>query len=216
MKIHCLSDFHDRCSELPPTPPCDVLVIAGDITTAGYYERLAEFLTWTINQPAAHVVFVAGNHELGLDGGDLRKVDWFRVWCETHGVHWLCDQGAVIEGVRFYGSSWTLGSTKWAFAMQRDSLQARTARAQIPECDVLITHNPPHGVLDLCGDKHQGCKYLARRVLEIKPKLHVFGHLHQEGGKSARVGETIYVNAAALNDDYEFHQNVGVTVDIPS
>lgn len=50
----------------------------------------------------------------------------------------------------------------------------------IPEnTNILVTHGPPYGILDLNMQKqHTGCKDLLNQVLKIKPKLHIFGHIH--------------------------------------
>jgi Icc-related predicted phosphoesterase len=50
-----------------------------------------------------------------------------------------------------------------------------------------------------------------KRVEEIKPKIHVFGHIH-EGYGYVFDGNTHYINAAVLNGRYEF-RNKPITVD---
>ena len=52
---------------------------------------------------------------------------------------------------------------------------------KIPEnVDILITHGPPQGYGDriLLG-KHVGCPELMKRVAEVKPRYHFFGHIHE-------------------------------------
>ena len=54
----------------------------------------------------------------------------------------------------------------------------------IPEdTDILITHTPPRGCLDLSYNRnHQlefcGCSNLLKNVFRVKPKLHCYGHIH--------------------------------------
>ena len=56
--------------------------------------------------------------------------------------------------------------------------------ALIPDdCDVLITHGPPRGF----GDEgptfgRAGCDDLRARVEVVAPLLHMYGHIHQDGG----------------------------------
>jgi Icc-related predicted phosphoesterase len=48
----------------------------------------------------------------------------------------------------------------------------------------LVTHGPPYGILDKTdGGKHGGSEFLLKEVLRIKPKLHLFGHIHEGRGQ---------------------------------
>jgi Icc-related predicted phosphoesterase len=49
--------------------------------------------------------------------------------------------------------------------------------------DVLVTHGPPRGVGDWSGDMvRAGCEDLSAAVRPVRPLLHLFGHIHQDGG----------------------------------
>lgn len=74
----------------------------------------------------------------------------------------------------------------------------------IPEnTDILVTHGPPYGVLDLNMHKqHTGCKDLLNQVLKIKPKLHVFGHIHEGYGVFKNENITFF-NASSANIAYK-------------
>ena len=104
----------------------------------------------------------------------------------------------AITGIKFYGTPYTKkreGSNP-AFALAENELDDKWS--QIPlDTDVLITHMPPYGIQDL--NKHggnEGCPDLLKRVTgAVKPKIHVFGHIHFSGGIST-VNQTIFVNAA--------------------
>jgi Icc-related predicted phosphoesterase len=75
--------------------------------------------------------------------------------------------------------------------------------AQIPsETDVLITHGPPYGILDRIPGRtgNSGCRELLKAVERIKPRIHVFGHIH--AGYGIHQGpDTTFVNAALLGAD---------------
>jgi Icc-related predicted phosphoesterase len=74
----------------------------------------------------------------------------------------------------------------------------------IPEnTDVLVTHGPPFGVLDKSHPTtaHLGCEELAKAVEQIRPRLHVFGHIHGGRGESTS-NETRFVNASVVNEAY--------------
>ncbi len=94
---------------------------------------------------------------------------------------YLEDSGTEAGGLRFYGSPWVAGKG-WAFNYERDSTDLRRRRQAIPiDVDVLVTHGPPLGTLDECYDGDRaGCRYLLERITgKVKPKLHVFRHIHE-------------------------------------
>lgn len=69
--------------------------------------------------------------------------------------------------------------------------------------DILVTHGPPFGILDTGSDGvHAGCKILQQKVEEIKPKVHIFGHIHHSSGETSANGVK-YVNAAMMNEAYQ-------------
>ena len=79
---------------------------------------------------------------------------------------------------------------------------ARALAAQVEECDILISHGPPLGVLDMTfRGKRVGWKELADRVREIKPRYHLFGHIH-EGYGVTQLETTLYGNASACDLRY--------------
>jgi len=75
---------------------------------------------------------------------------------------------------------------------------------RIPDdVDVLITHTPPAGVLDVSSrGAALGCKHLAKRLKKLKPTLHCFGHVHASAGSRVHGGIT-YVNATSVNSSFE-------------
>lgn len=44
---------------------------------------------------------------------------------------------------------------------------------------MLVTHGPPFGHLDLL---RWGCRDLLRTLWRVRPRLHVFGHVHEGAG----------------------------------
>lgn len=70
------------------------------------------------------------------------------------------------------------------------------------EIDLLITHGPPLDILDTDREGiHAGCPELRKRVLEIKPKTHIFGHIHNGYGH-VKIGETDFYNVSLLDEAY--------------
>ena len=87
-----------------------------------------------------------------------------------------------IDGVKFWGSPWQPAFYDWAFNVPRGR-QLAEMWALIPDdTDVLITHTPPYGILDQVENGELvGCEDLREALLRVKPKLHVFGHIHGKG-----------------------------------
>jgi Icc-related predicted phosphoesterase len=50
-----------------------------------------------------------------------------------------------------------------------------------------------------------GCYDLNQRVLDIKPKLHCFGHIHSGYGIVPE-DSTKFINTSVLNESYEYTQ----------
>ncbi|VDN36258.1 unnamed protein product [Gongylonema pulchrum] len=70
--------------------------------------------------------------------------------------------------------------------------------------DVLITHTPPLGHGDFnswnkCDGVLAGCADLLNTVEKrVKPKYHVFGHIHQLHGTTTN-GHTTFINASSCD-----------------
>ncbi len=61
-------------------------------------------------------------------------------------------------------------------------------------CDVLVVHEPPHGVLDTVpSGKRIGSPAVRQMMLRLRPRLLVCGHVHESPGIE-RVGDTLVVN----------------------
>ncbi|KAJ6129996.1 hypothetical protein N7512_002776 [Penicillium capsulatum] len=55
-----------------------------------------------------------------------------------------------------------------------------------PDIDIMLTHGPPAGVLDRVGaadsDRYVGCQHLLRAAERARPRLYLFGHIHESWG----------------------------------
>ena len=79
--------------------------------------------------------------------------------------------------------------------------QTRNYSAIPADVDVLITHCPPYDILDFDDGINYGSTELLMKVEEIKPRLHLFGHIHKQHGVK-KDGSTIFSNGAIMNVDY--------------
>lgn len=199
MRLVCISDTHGRHDRLE-LPPGDVLIHAGDFCGVGDADDVASFAHWFYRQPFAHRIVVAGNHDLLFEHVPDIAEDILHKACP--GVHYLRDSGVVIDSVGFWGSPWQPRFMNWAFNLER-GVPLRQVWAQVPDgIDVLITHGPPHGILDKTrhGDL-VGCEELRAALPRIKPRVHIFGHIH-EGAGQLMAGGVHFVNASSLDATY--------------
>ena len=186
MRIVHISDTHNRHRQLTKLPEGDVIVHSGDFTMAGTEAEALDFMEWFCDLPYRHKVFIAGNHDFCLRGASLEGLD--------ENCHYLCNSGVRIDGVKFYGVPMFF----------EDAISGRAGNdfMNIPaDTDVLVTHQPPEDILDLSDEIHYGDSVLWRRVTLVRPKLHLFGHIHKAAGMAERNG-TVFSNGAVLGDGY--------------
>ncbi|GHT47026.1 hypothetical protein AGMMS49965_24880 [Bacteroidia bacterium] len=88
----------------------------------------------------------------------------------------------------------------WAFNRNRGEDIRKHWQLIDKDVDVLITHTPPFGILDrTISGGHSGCEDLLKAVNRIKPRYHLFGHIHEAYG-TVQSGETTFVNGSVLDD----------------
>ena len=214
MRLVCISDTHGDHNQVV-LPAGDVLVHTGDITAHGTQADLDDFLSWFAAQPHRHRLFVAGNHDtfLEMSPEDARRR------AEAAGVVWLNDSGIVIDGIAFWGSPITLRFLDWNFMRDAGEDIDRHWRLIPDDTDVLLTHGPPHGILDAVKRENgtsekTGCPSLLTRVLDIKPRLHLFGHIHEERGDVTQDGIR-FLNVSTMDRFYRIAHEP-VVVDLPA
>ena len=149
------------------------------------------------------MVWIAGNHDRWIErkgiGRKLRSLK---------DAHDLQDMAVEIGGLKVYDSPWTSGlgvpDSWWAFDLLTIPGEADPF-AQIPDdTDVLVTHSPPFGYGDALGNRRRlGSMELYRRIVEVRPRLVVHGHIHEEYGVRAFDHEVVVANAALLDTVHE-------------
>lgn len=176
--IICISDTHNSQAALPNG---DVLIHAGDLTQSGTFSELQAALDWLKALPHAHKIVIAGNHDAVLDpsldaGNERARLDW-------GDVTYLCDESVTVKcsngrRLHVYGSPLSPCHGNWAFQYPRSQ---DVWAGSVPDgVDILVTHGPPRGHLDLM---RLGCPHLLREVWRTRPRLHVFGHVHEGYGQ---------------------------------
>ena len=129
------------------------------------------------------------------------------------GIIYLNDSGIEIDGITFWGSPITPWFFNWAFNRHRGEAIKKHWDLIPHNIDVLITHGPAHTILDkTTKGACAGCEGLLQKVQEIKPKVHICGHIHEAYGKTEKYG-TVFINASILNEKYEL-RNHAASIDI--
>lgn len=194
MKIVCLSDTHGTHRQVK-VPEGDILIHAGDFSLFGDMKEVIDFNAWLGTLPHPSKIIIAGNHDLFME--KFRVLGASLITNATY----LENSGTEVEGIHIWGSPITPEFNNWAFNRKRGEEINRYWEAIPDNTDVLITHGPPYGFLDQAeGRVRTGCKDLLKRVEKIKPKFHIFGHLHMCHGLF-KTPSTTFVNASIVNDD---------------
>lgn len=220
MKIICISDTHKKHRQLD-LPEGDILIHAGDITGQGEMRTMIDFNKWLGELPHPYKVVIGGNHDISL--GDERREEYEGLLTNCIYLH---DSEVTIEGIKFYGSPYqpTFG-VGWQFNLPRGE-QLAAKWALIPDdTDILITHGPPNGFGDRVkypnpgGVYDVGCDALRWKVEQIKPKLHVSGHIHEDSGVDTHIwedgGVTMFVNACSLDLGYNVRDQPCTVINLP-
>lgn len=185
IRLVCISDTHTH--KATPVPPGDVLIHSGDLTNDGTVAELQDQVDWLSSLPHRYKIAIAGNHDCYLDPKSRRRedngrtVDWKDIHYLQHANLTLSFSAHRNRRLTFYGAPQIpqCGGDDFAFQYpNRKDIWSNT----IPKgTDVLITHTPPRHHLDL--PQGMGCEHLLNEIWTVKPKVHVFGHVHAGYGK---------------------------------
>jgi 3',5'-cyclic AMP phosphodiesterase CpdA len=210
MRIAAISDQHGF---LPEIPPCDLLIVAGDVCPDALRGKLAwhepelqkawfdrEIRPWLAASPATHKLLTWGNH------------DWCGERCrfdadaDSRTLQILLAQETRIPPLRVWASPWSNQFGDWAF--MREPRELAAVYDTIPTgIDILVSHQPPYGYCDevphfLTGRMtHQGSRELLAAIDRVKPKIVICGHIHEGHGTATHNGTPIY-NVSVVDEHY--------------
>jgi len=207
-----VSDASDRAELTELLPGGPILVHAGDVSGRGTEREIRIFLDWFHKLPYMHKILISGNHDFFFEVAKPEEVQ--ALFAEYPGITYLNDSGVTIEGIKFWGSPITPEFHNWAFNRFENEIGAHWDL--IPdEVDVLITHGPPHGILDktIREGWSVGCKHLLKKVDQIKPQVHVFGHIHEAMGQ-IKIGNTTFINASVVDERYSLYYENPPIIDV--
>ena len=165
VRIVVLSDTHGFEAQLSPgttstLPAGDVLVHCGDFSRdgGGRASSAVRFDEWLATQPHPHKLVVRGNHDRASSTFGVSGAYYASAKCRTTTVYGL-----------------TFGLVPYS----------RHPLSTVPECDILVTHEPPRQVRDLCRRGYCVGSESLRYAVEAsakKPRLWLCGHIHEGRG----------------------------------
>jgi predicted phosphodiesterase len=198
LKFTIISDTHGQHHQLI-LPKGDVLVHAGDVSARGKAAEVLDFLHWFAAQDFEHKLFIAGNHDFYFEN---TPADAIRQMIPA-GITYLNDSGTTIGSISIWGSPVTPWFYDWAFNRRRGPDIQQHWELIPAGTQVLVTHGPVFGILDRTdGGLNAGCDDLLVKVNELKPRVHICGHIHEAYGQVSRDGTT-FINASVLNQRYK-------------
>lgn len=211
ISVTFISDTHNKHEQIDrdTLPGGDILIHAGDVSSMGYVHEVHMFLRWFDSISGYdNKIFIAGNHDWFFEQQGREMIN---KTLETFpNITYLMDESVevlsdnYVDNVKIYGSPWQPWFRNWAFNLPRGGDELKEKWEEIPnDTDILITHGPPKGILDLNPrDNFEcGCERLEEIIWKKKPKIHVFGHIHSQWGHK-EINGIHFFNAAVLSNRY--------------
>lgn len=220
MIIDAISDLHGH---YPKLEGGDLLIVAGDLTARDYRYEYDVFFEWIQDQDYIKKIVIGGNHD--------NLIQQHPEYLYYHGFDYLCDSATEFEWhetedtkwgpkhldgcrslkLKIWGSPWTKtfeGMNPHCKSFTLDTEEELVEKwALIPDdVNILVTHSPPWTILDSTTDDRQvgSTSLLAELMTRIRPRLHIFGHIHESYGKVPMWGgRTLCVNASHVNEKYQ-------------
>ncbi|WP_048094527.1 metallophosphoesterase family protein [Geoglobus ahangari] len=189
MRIIVSSDLHSRFSmleKLVDKARADVLAICGDVTD--FSRRDVERFLEIVERFSGTCLVVHGNCDYEDAFSSLK----------SENVEYIHGRSVELDGITFHGLG---GSTFTPFNTPSEYderyYHRLLSRFEYGEKNVLVSHSPPYGVLDVT---HSGVN---AGSVAIRENAHLFdfilcGHIHEARGVE-RVGSTVVVNPGTLS-----------------
>lgn len=210
-RILLISDTHGTNPITTHLPPLDLIIHCGDLTQESKISEYHQAISLLKSLPAPLKLVIAGNHDFTLDTSvyaqklleaNLKPPSPDTVVKETYGdfgearvlLDSQRDEGILFldEGIhelllangvllKVFASPYTPSKAGgWGFSYDPTEKHHWDIAKDV---DIVITHGPPHGILDRTDDaKRAGCPELFAAVASSRPLIHCFGHIHEAWG----------------------------------
>jgi len=183
LKLLAFSDIHRdlaQCAELVRmSEQADVVIGAGDF--ASVHEGLEETID-ALRPIQRPTILVPGNNE--TEDALRAACDGWEAATVLHGA------GTEIDGVSFFGLGAGIPTTPWDWSFDLSEDEAAERLAACPEGGVLVVHSPPKGHLDAGF----GSEAILRTIEQKRPRVAVFGHIHECAGRQEELDSTLLAN----------------------
>lgn len=208
-KVACYADLH---GVVPDAVECDLAIIAGDVCPSlspiGQFVWLnTKFREWITQFPRA--VWIAGNHDtVCAQNPELIPVynngDFHNYFCESGNPYLLnsCNpyndkfKNTAIAKTDVWGTPWSLPYGNYPFMGDEEFIERRLAHLPLINPHIIVSHGPPYGHGDVgARNENAGSKSLLKTIQKCRPKLVVYGHIH-EGRGVYQEGNSLLINAA--------------------
>ena len=210
MNIWHFSDTHGFNKGLTIPENIDIAIFSGDCSNPKdliQNEReVRDFIDWYSKVPIKNKIFVAGNHDVSIEKGWVKREDFVK-----NGIIYLENDFVIVEKLKIWGSPVTPNfGIGWAWNMDKSKIHK--VWDTIPmDTDIIVVHGPPKHILDYTIRKEKGidtcgCSALLKKVLKINPKLCLFGHIHNcneiqnAGTRKLSNLDTIFSNGTCVTD----------------
>ena len=179
----------------------DMIIHSGDVSMRGTEFEVENFLKWYSALPYKYKILISGNHDFLFEN---QRTIAQELIARYPSIKYLESSEVVIEGIKIYGEPRQPWFHNWAFNVQRGEAIKKYWDAIPDDVDILITHGPPKGILDMTmGGEQVGCEDLLHRIWALKNvKLCQFGHIHEHAGYEF-INGVHFVNASVLNLRYQ-------------
>lgn len=176
-----ISDTHSmhRQTQLPPA---DIFIHSGDMADHGRDDEFGDFNAWlgSIKHQYRYMFVIPGNH----DWWHANAIHQSQAAADPTGfiqqrltnARVLHHEVVEVMGLKIWGAGWHPMSSDSASGNRYDD---------IPHgIDILVTHDPAFGIFDSTFGGHWGSsRALVEAVQRIRPKVHLFGHVHEQQGE---------------------------------
>lgn len=207
MNIWHISDTHNHHHLLDIPSNINLVIHSGDSTNSYNHlynnSEFKRFIDWFIELPIKYKILIAGNH----DEWAMKKYNVDKI--KELGIIYLEHEYVEIENRLIFGSPYTPTFNQWYFMKERSKLH-QCWEVLNSDIDILVTHGPPKFILDLSHNQNHQLEYcgdlaLFKKVMEIKPQFHLFGHIHNskdcynEGIRKFR--DITFINSSVVTDN---------------
>lgn len=185
MKILAFIDLHSDVKSLrrvlEKSSGVDLVIGAGDLSDWGKDIRKILLYFKKIDKP---FLVIHGNHE---DETDLKNI-----CSDLKFPSYIHKKQYELNGYTFIG----YGGGGFSLEDKEFERFYKSLKIKKDSKVVFITHGPPYGTkcdyLQRCG--FTGCRSYNKMIKELKPILHICGHIHENSSCKDKIGSTTVMN----------------------